>query len=614
MIHKRKKQWGRAFGTQTRHTDAGLNTIMVGIVKSNDDPQKMGRIRVWIPELGGDATDEGNWWICSYASPFAGVTSPTELVRDGRTMNDSSRSYGWWAMQPDLENQVLVAFANGDPSKGFWFACLYAQNMNHMVPGIPANVTTNPDGTTETLPPVVEYNRWSNVNTEDPARPTYSPLHDGLTQQGLGSDPERGPSSGGARREAPSKVVGFLTPGGNQVYSDDNPNNGYIRIRTTGGAQVLVHDTSGYVYINSKEGNSWIEVSDAGVDIYSKGSISMRAEEDLNLHADRDVFIHAGNSLIAHAGNTVGIESGGNTEVKVGASLVQSAGGNASLLAGGDIGHSAGGKIAADAGGSISALSGGDNIRSAATLQDNTGVTAPGSGAVAAGSRPVGSRGGISTITNRTPTHEPWPYHPGAKRWQSVEEGGTGGMAQTGSGTEVEVTTTAPDVGGDTVAINASDEDWLAILIWSEARGESDEGKAAVAQALKNRLAMNWRIGRNGSPFTGIKSHILARSQFSYFWSSNGRTLDGNSFQKAEQIGQRAMRENQNTAVYQKCKEIGRAVMAGTYQGGAAFNRIKSDIRYVFFATANLRPSWLSDTRSGSATRIGFHIFYAYKR
>ncbi len=614
MIQKRKKQWDRAFGTQTRTTAAGLNTVMVGIVKSNDDPQKMGRLRVWIPELGGDSSDEGTWFICSYASPFAGVTSPNDLVRDGKNMNESSRSYGWWATPPDLENQVLVCFANGDPAKGFWFACLFAQNMNHMVPGIPANITTNPDGSTETLPPVVEYNRWSNANTEDPPRPTFEPLNDGLTKEGLGSDPERGPSSSGARRESPSKVVGFLTPGGHQVYGDDNEANGFIRIRTAGGAQVLVHDTSGYVYINSRNGNSWIEVSDDGVDVYSKGSISMRAEQDLNLHADRDIFLHAGGSLIGHAGDTIGLESGGNTEMKVGASLVQSAGGSASLLAGGDIGHSAGGRIAADAGGTISALSGGDNIRSASNLQDNTGVTAPGSGAVAAGSRPVGSHGGVSTITNRTPTHEPWPYHPGAKRWKSAEDGGTGGRATTGSGNEVDVSTTAPDIGGDTMAMNATDEDWMAVLIWSEARGESDEGRAAVAQALKNRVAMNWRIGRSGSPFSGLKSHVLARNQFSYFWSANGRSLDGNSFQKAEKIGQAAMREHQNTAVYKRCKEIGKAVMAGTYQGGASFNRIKGNIRYVFFATANLRPGWLADTLPGSNIRIGAHIFYAYKR
>ena len=439
MLNQRKKRWERTFGATSRtEANAGLNTIMVGIVKSNDDPQRMGRIRVWIPEMGGDAADEGNWWICSYASPFAGATSPRELVRDGVTMDESSRSYGWWAQAPDLENQVLVAFVNGDPAKGYYFASIFSQNMNHMVPGIPSNVPTDaPDGVEGGLPPVVEYNRRGSGNTDDPPRPVFTPLHEGLRNQGLYSDPERGPSSAGSRREAPSKVFGFLTPAGQQVYADDNPENGYIRLRTSSGAQVMIHDQSGYVYINSKDGNSWIEISDDGIDVYSKGSISMRAEQDLNLHADRDVVIHAGNSVHAHANNTIGLASGGNTEVAVGGTLTQSAGGNATMMAGGDLGFSAGGKMASEAGGTISESSGGENIRSAAQIEDNT-VAAPGSGAKAAVSRDVGTTTGVSSIANRTPTHEPWPMHPSSSTARDTTPvSDDGPRVQTGSGESV---------------------------------------------------------------------------------------------------------------------------------------------------------------------------------
>lgn len=453
MIQHRRKKWERTFVNRSVSTSPRLNTIMIGIVKDVDDPQRMGRIKVFIPEYGGEVDNEDNWVICSYASPFAGSTSPRDLVRDGQTMMDSSRSYGWWGITPDLENEVLVCFANGNPAKGYWIAGIYPQNMNHMVPGIPSNVPTDdsmkpPYGVDGGLPPVVEYNRWTSGNVDDPPRPIFEPLHNGLSSQGLYSDPERGPSSGGARREAPSKVFGYLTPAGNQVYADDNPNNGYIRLRTANGAQVLVHDTSGYVYINSKDGNSWIEISDEGIDVYSNKSISMRAEGDLNLHADKNVNIHAGANINAHAGAALVTNSGANTQMNAGGAMVQSATGTWSSKAGGDHYSSAGGDMVSDAGGVLSELSGGDNVRTAGLIRDNSGAAAAASGAPAAEPPTVGTSAGISTITSRAPTHEPWPFHPGQRNMGDAlvtpMPEGSGRTVDTGSGTVLEVNQ-APD-------------------------------------------------------------------------------------------------------------------------------------------------------------------------
>jgi hypothetical protein len=39
-----------------------LNSIYVGFVKALDDKQRMGRLKVWVPELGGDPTDEASWF------------------------------------------------------------------------------------------------------------------------------------------------------------------------------------------------------------------------------------------------------------------------------------------------------------------------------------------------------------------------------------------------------------------------------------------------------------------------------------------------------------------------------------------------------------------------
>lgn len=297
-----------------------LNGIYVGIVKGNSDPQRMGRLSVYIPELGGDPEDQNTWYVMSYASPFAGATNLDNNDKDGeakKKMAGTQISYGWWAVPPDINNEVVCCFINGDTARGVWFACLYQQFMNHMVPAMGINVSTDDEINQKNLPPVCEYNRKdSEQNIWDPKRPVFEPLHNSLVSQGLYVDPERGPATTGARRESPSKVFGFSTPRGNNIHVDDDEENEFIRLRTRSGVQLLIHETTGYIYMISKLGNSWFELSDEGINMYSKKSISMRSEENINIHADRGVYRHATVGSHSRDGNhTAAHESDSNTEV-----------------------------------------------------------------------------------------------------------------------------------------------------------------------------------------------------------------------------------------------------------------------------------------------------------
>lgn len=305
------------------------NQIYVGIVKDNSDAQRMGRLRVWVPEFGGAPSDEASWITVSYASPFAGVSNPAQLAgpQDGGDeylkMAGTQKSYGWWAIPPDVENHVLVCFASGDLARGFYFACIYQQYMNHMVPGIPLNRSTDDTLNETVLPVVCEYNKKDpKIDIKDPKRPVYEPLHNGLTEQGLYADPERGASITGARRmedRTLAPVYGLLTPGGNTINIDEDPQNEFIRLRTKSGVQVLIHETTGYVYMNSKLGNSWMEISDEGINMYSKFDISIRAEGSINMHADGSVAtqggaVHTrGGNVTTRAEGQLSTESGGNT-------------------------------------------------------------------------------------------------------------------------------------------------------------------------------------------------------------------------------------------------------------------------------------------------------------
>jgi GH24 family phage-related lysozyme (muramidase) len=266
--------------------------IYVGFVKYVADVATMGRLKVWIPELSGDPADEHGWYIVNYCSPFAGSTNIISNT-NSNSFEGTQKSYGMWFVPPDINNEVVCAFINGDPGRGVWLGCLYQQNMNHMVPGLPGN------NSTASLP-VAEYNKKVKQPTlQSPSRPLYEPLADQLVKQGLNTDTLRGVSDSGARRTNPQlDVYGVLTPGGNQLVFDDNPANSYIRLRTQSGAQIIINDTSGFIYLNSVDGKNWISMDAGGkIDIYAASDISVRSQGSLNFRADQDVNIEAGQNI-----------------------------------------------------------------------------------------------------------------------------------------------------------------------------------------------------------------------------------------------------------------------------------------------------------------------------
>lgn len=285
--------------------------MYIGFVKDVSDIQKMGRLRVWIPEFGSRAEDEKGWITVSYSSPFAGATNPKLLGNNAQTAEGTQTSYGMWMVPPDLENQVLVMFANGDPTRGVAIGFLYQQFMNNMVPGIPAGQNHQFDVDA----PMAEYNkRTQETVTDDLTRPALTNLANGINAQGLIRDKIRGVSNSSARREAPSEVYGFLTPGpanpnaegkrlgGSQFYMDDNAENEHIRVRTKSGAQMLIDETNGIVYAINRTGTSWMQMDAEGnFDIFGASSVSVRSLEDINLRADQDVNIEAGRNITIKA-------------------------------------------------------------------------------------------------------------------------------------------------------------------------------------------------------------------------------------------------------------------------------------------------------------------------
>ena len=155
-----------------------------------------------------------------YLSPFYGIT-PAQ----GLTQNDgyqyTQKSYGFWAVPPDVGTRVLVIFVEGNISHAYWIGCVQDRFMNFMVPdGRPCTENTTEDTPPELARlklPVGEYNKkFESGEAVNPAffpRPYNRDFTSILEVQGLLIDEARGTTTTSAVRETPSMVFGVSTPG-----------------------------------------------------------------------------------------------------------------------------------------------------------------------------------------------------------------------------------------------------------------------------------------------------------------------------------------------------------------------------------------------------------------
>jgi len=184
-------------------------------VISHLDPTYMGTLEVEILRPAGGSNGTGSIHAVSYMSPFYGVTS---IAHNSETnnYNGTQKSYGWWAIPPDVGSTVMIIFIDGNPKYGYWIGCVPDENMNFMVPGLAASSQVVDE--TKRMP-VAEYNKKAidseSVVVTDPEKVKKSrhPLADALEQQGLLEDDIRGITTSSARRDTPSMVFGISTPG-----------------------------------------------------------------------------------------------------------------------------------------------------------------------------------------------------------------------------------------------------------------------------------------------------------------------------------------------------------------------------------------------------------------
>ncbi len=340
----------------------------IGKVKKVHDEDKMGRIWVHIKELDGFEEDESHWHQMSYCTPFGGGT-PISDNKSDPNYQSSQTSYGMWLPQPDLDNEVICMFINGDPNKGIWIGNLFKQNMNHMVPGVAATLTE------VGYLPAGEYNKHKEVtsNPSAPIRPVNEPVAQGLKFQGLDKDSIRGLQTGNSQRQSLSRTYGMSTPRGSQFVIDDgflhnetqpgyNPESDQrgdkhpakewkvgdinnvnpesrkeecIRLKTRSGAQILISESEGIIYLVNRDGSAWVELAaDGKIDVFANSDVSVHSYGSVNMTAQKDVNIEAGGSInMKSRGGNIRTQASGSIEFTTGTDLNLLVGGNGNILA-----------------------------------------------------------------------------------------------------------------------------------------------------------------------------------------------------------------------------------------------------------------------------------------
>ena len=209
--------------TRISGTRPGAGGPYEAIVINHLDPSYMGTLEVELLRntgTGNNPERTGQMHTVRYLSPFYGVT-PNVATANNDGYEWTQKSYGFWAVPPDIGTKVLVIFAEENAAYGYWIGCIQDNFMNFMLPDSRASTELTTPATPPELQglklPVGEYNK--RVETGAGSNPTkfLKPYNKDFAQvleiQGLITDEARGTTTSSARREAPSMVFGISTPG-----------------------------------------------------------------------------------------------------------------------------------------------------------------------------------------------------------------------------------------------------------------------------------------------------------------------------------------------------------------------------------------------------------------
>lgn len=269
--------------------------IYFGKVIDNKDPDPLkGRVKVHISSLNSpvmpsdsqavstnndsnnnrsNEESKGYYW-CRRVLPYGGVT--------GEESSGNESAYGFLGPAPQKGDEVVVAFT-GESVVGVLLGVLPKY--------LPEGYTT---GTTQTGDPAPTY------DTTDPVTGASnpSPQLEDLKAQGLDKDSVRGANLSKHTRDSTTRTLNITTPNGHSIIMDDgsegDQQSNLVRIKSAGGAQFLMDDRNGFIYMITRNGNGWFEINRNGdFNIFSGGSVNIHANGSFNVHANANINMQA---------------------------------------------------------------------------------------------------------------------------------------------------------------------------------------------------------------------------------------------------------------------------------------------------------------------------------
>jgi hypothetical protein len=320
--------------------------IREGLVVDTNDPQQMGRLKIYVPSLDGDLYNIDDLPWATYSTPLAGQTLDYPAGPDG-TKTSGFVSYGLWAV-PKAGALVIVACLYDDPNRRVYLGSYFRDHGNRSLPIGRNRSDLAQAPVSDTFEPIEPQTsnlkaQFNNQLTaaEARSRGTYERA---VAQDKTDKDGTEGYQVGLVDPVDPrgnplyeSQTYVLSTPGRHSITMQDNPAIGRLRIKTAAGHQIILDDANERIYVSTARGNSWFEMDQDGrVHLYGADSVSMSSGADFNVTAVGSINFNAGGEVNIQSGGAMKLGACGAMNVS-GAGLNLDSGANLNILAAGSI-------------------------------------------------------------------------------------------------------------------------------------------------------------------------------------------------------------------------------------------------------------------------------------
>lgn len=313
--------------------------LVEGIVMDTNDPQQMGRVKVWCPAIDGDsATVEVLPWA-SYVSPLAGQVQNYPAGSTG-TATGGLHSYGFWAI-PKVGASVIVAMLYGDVNRRFFIGSYFDDHANRSLPVGRNRADIGPAPVSDTMDPVEP--QTNNLNDQFQGKlDSPQAKSRGAYERSVAQDQDIKDGKQGYQKSVQGggfdpQTYCLSTPGRHSLIFQDNPENSRLRIKSADGHQAIFDDANERIYVSTSEGKTWVELDkDGHIHIFGAASVSVSAGADINFNAGGDFNVVAGGDVNLGAGGHARISACEDVSIN-GATLNIESTGQFNILAAGNI-------------------------------------------------------------------------------------------------------------------------------------------------------------------------------------------------------------------------------------------------------------------------------------